>query len=285
MRQIHCIAFALLAAVGPMLAAEATTPVTIINIPPDPAIGNRGSIGSNTQLNLYDGGAIGANFDAGASSGTQNIEVNIYGGFIENQFFAGAGSVVTLYGGNPLGLFAGGNGSVVNIKGGGIGSLAGVAGNGVVNLFSGIIERSFSANFDSTVNIYGGAVEGGFAARGNAVVNIHGGAFAKDFNAVQNSAVHLFGRRFVLNGVEISKSMAPGAPLTILQRGVKLTGTFADGSLFDFDLNSGINYLFQDFFATTITLTATLVPEPSAGVIWAIAIAGVRGARRRRLGK
>jgi len=32
---------------------------TILNIPPDPDIGDNKSIGSNTQLNLFDGGKVG----------------------------------------------------------------------------------------------------------------------------------------------------------------------------------------------------------------------------------
>ena len=53
----------------PLLAQAAQSPPaefgTVINVPPI-SIGNDGSIGSNTQLNLSDGGTIGTRFDAGA---------------------------------------------------------------------------------------------------------------------------------------------------------------------------------------------------------------------------
>ena len=65
---------------------------TILDIPPDPDIGDNQSIASHTQLNLFDGGAIGSSFDAGAFDGTSTrVEVNNSGGFD-----AFSGSVVNI---------------------------------------------------------------------------------------------------------------------------------------------------------------------------------------------
>jgi hypothetical protein len=62
---------------------------TVINVPPEVA---PTSIGSDTQLNLGDGGEIGSNFDAGADDGSStNVEVNIDGGSVGNSFSAYGG--------------------------------------------------------------------------------------------------------------------------------------------------------------------------------------------------
>ena len=72
---------------------------TILNIPPDPNIGDFAAIGSNTQLNLNDGGTIGLGFGAGSFQGTShNVEVNINGGVVRG-FGAWAGSVINVAGG------------------------------------------------------------------------------------------------------------------------------------------------------------------------------------------
>jgi len=72
---------------------------TIINIPPDPAIGDNQSIASVTQLNLGDGGSIGEQFEAGFFNGSStNIEVNISGGTVGDSFNA-VWSTVNISGG------------------------------------------------------------------------------------------------------------------------------------------------------------------------------------------
>ena len=65
------------------IAVFATFPAdaaTIINVPPEVA---PASIGSDTQLNLFDTGSIQRIFNAGASDGSStNVELNIYGGTV-----------------------------------------------------------------------------------------------------------------------------------------------------------------------------------------------------------
>ena len=95
---------------------------TILNIPPDPDIGDSQSIASDTQLNLSAGGSIGAQFDAGASNGTSsNIEVNITGGTVGDDFGARSSSTVNITGGTVGTSFRAFSGSVVNISGGAVG--------------------------------------------------------------------------------------------------------------------------------------------------------------------
>ena len=60
---------------------------TVINLPPDPNIGNFESIGGffgdPTQLNVMDGGSVGNAFNADSGS-----EVNISGGIVGEEFAA-----------------------------------------------------------------------------------------------------------------------------------------------------------------------------------------------------
>lgn len=74
--------------------------MTVLNIPPSPNIGNNATIGSDTQLNLHDGGSIGHSFQAGNPNGTStNVEVNILGGVVGGNFDANFGSVIHIQNG------------------------------------------------------------------------------------------------------------------------------------------------------------------------------------------
>ena len=70
---------------------------TVINLPPEPDIGDSQSIGgvdgATTQLNVRDGGSVGGVFDAFFGS-----EVNISGGSVGPFFDANSGSEVNISG-------------------------------------------------------------------------------------------------------------------------------------------------------------------------------------------
>src|SRR5687767_3641044 len=91
---------------------------TVINVPPDVA---PNSIGSFTQLNLFNGGVLTGGFEAG-TPGTTNtsVEVNIHGGSVGDSFRANNGSTINISGGT-IGFNSNANsGSIVNITGGGV---------------------------------------------------------------------------------------------------------------------------------------------------------------------
>ena len=91
---------------------------TILNIPPDPDVGGNQSIGSDTQLNLSDGGSIDFSFSAGASDGASiHVEVNISGGSVGTNFVAYDGSTVNISGGSVDVGFIAESGSDVNLFG------------------------------------------------------------------------------------------------------------------------------------------------------------------------
>ena len=114
---------------------------TVINVPPSIA---PAQILANTQLNLYDGGALGNYFSAGSQySPLNNIEVNVYGGTVGTGFVAGQKSVVNISGGVVIG-------------------------------------HPFRASPNSTVNIYGGVFSNFLTADEGSKVTLNGGEFRID---------------------------------------------------------------------------------------------------------
>ena len=90
---------------------------TVINLPPDPNIGDSAIIGSGTQVNVADGGSVGFFVDAQSGS-----EVNISGGNLRLSFDALSGSEVNVSGGAVGNSFEAHSGSEVSISGGTFGS-------------------------------------------------------------------------------------------------------------------------------------------------------------------
>jgi len=167
---------------------------SILNIPPDPDIGDNQSIGSNTQLNLSDGGEIGFGFAAGAFDGTNtNVEVNIIGGSVGDHFDAFSDSVVNISGGSVGDIFQAVFDSEVNISGGSVGQIFQAFDGSVVNISGGSVGAIFDAFDGSVVNISGGEVGTRFEAFEGSVVNISGGAVGDRFDALSGSVVNISG--------------------------------------------------------------------------------------------
>jgi len=135
--------------VGQLPAASAQSDpagfTTVINAPPT-IIGRDDSIGSNTQLNVFDAEdvstEVGSGFNAGVPfpfGSSTNVELNLFDGRVNFDFTANSGSTTNILGGS-LGSFAEANsGSVVNISGG-------------------LVSAQLNANNGSEVNISGGSV-------------------------------------------------------------------------------------------------------------------------------
>ena len=156
-----------------------------------------------------------------------------------------------------------------------------------VNISDGEIGVIFRAGDGSEVNISGGTLGSNFDAQEGSTVNISGGTFGDGFDARSGSTVNLFGTEFFLNGSQIDASTLDET-FTILDRGegIVLSGVFADGTLFDFDLNSNPFTTSLDFFASDSTLTITrvvAVPEPGCGLTLATMSLVLLVRRRRAL--
>lgn len=118
---------------------------------------------------------------------------------------------------------------------------------------------------DGLVNLHGGTIGSEFSLYAGAVANIRGGTIDTGIKAFLDSSVNLFGTEFLVDGVPID-SLDVGESLTITDREITLSGRLADGSPFEFELNSGLRAEFSslDYFDAGATLTVTLVPEPTA---------------------
>ncbi|MCO6045614.1 hypothetical protein NG895_17085 [Aeoliella sp. ICT_H6.2] len=148
------LSFVLILVVGPSLTARGQFN-TVINLPPDLA---PTSIDSDTQLNVLDGGVLpsssSSGFQAGRSDGTStNVEVNVLGGTVGDQFTANSGSEVNIVGGIVGRGFGARSGSTVNIDGGTVGSGAYIAGGSSLNLSGGTLGDLLYA--EGSLNIFG----------------------------------------------------------------------------------------------------------------------------------
>ena len=276
---------------------------TVLNVPPDPA---PDQIGSDTQLNLFEGGALPDLFHAGAPDGSSsNVQVNIIGGSVGKGFGASRGSTVNISGGSVGdGMFADNStivltgGSVgyrftvsysgVTISGGSVGDLFRVWWGSNVNITGGLFGDFFTASRGSGVTISGGSIDDRFTAGGASFVTISGGTFGDSFGAYRSSEISLFGREFFLDGLPLEELTHPGDSLILESRdGRQLSGTFLDGNSFEFDLNESATGT-EDYFDPEATLRLTLaVPEPAALPLMAFTtmcarVVAVRRASSRR---
>ena len=257
------------------------------------------SLRAGQTLTVQFGGALGDDFTAvgatlnvesgsvGSGAEVANSEVNVSGGTVGSFFDANSGSTVNISGGTVGSFFDARSGSTVNISGGDVGDGFNASSGSTVNISGGDVGVGFDARSGSTVNISGGTFGDNIQAFDGSTINISGGTFGNDFDIFSGSTVNLFGTEFFLNGSLIDASTLD-EPFTIFDRGedVVLSGVFADGTLFDFDLNPN-NPLFSslDFFDSdstlTITRVAVAVPEPGCGLTLAT-MSLVLLARRRR---
>jgi len=190
-----------------LLATPSTTMgqpfTTVINVPPDPA---PGFIGSDTQLNLFDGGILQGGFSlAGTLHGlNSNIEVNVEGGAVGNHVLLGVPEgfgmnsdiVLNINGGtvgNNLTVNAGG---VVNINGGTVGDQLEVNAGGTVNLNGGTLGDRVKPRRFSTFNISGGSIGEFFEPGSDTTVNISGGAIGDHFSLGFNTTLSISGGVF-----------------------------------------------------------------------------------------
>lgn len=96
----------------------------VINIPPEPNLGQREQIRSGTQLNLFEGGTIGIGFEVGNSPfPSSSAELNVLGGEVGNSLDVGEGGTVNISSGRIGSNFRTRAGSTVSIAGGTTGNI------------------------------------------------------------------------------------------------------------------------------------------------------------------
>ena len=242
---------------------------TILNIPPDPNIGDKQTISNGTQLNLADGGSIGFFFRAGKLGAiNDDIEVNILGGIVDNNFIAASGSVVNISGGNIGDNFFAWTNAIVNISGGTIGERFHVHRGAVVNISGGFIGEDFRAGQGSQINISGGVVGASNQGTSDSFVSITGGTVDSNF-VYRASSLSLSGTQFALNGADFTTSLTPNSPFLLTDRQSVLSGFLTDGSPFSFDLTQVVRG--NQTYGVGSTLTVLLIPEPASCALTVIA--------------
>lgn len=156
---------------------------TVLNLPPN-TIADGTTIGSDTQVNLLNGGQLGSNIRFGHPDATStNVELNVNGGTATD---------ITLNPGATANLSAGlidtltFNGDALNISGGEVNTLKIGTGAGTINLTGGLItDLNFqdTTSFNQTINISGGELrsnadigfDGSTRISIDSTVNISGG--------------------------------------------------------------------------------------------------------------
>lgn len=200
---------------------------TVINVPPDVS---PVTIGSDTQLNLFDGGSIPDLFEAGAPGVVStDVEVNIHGGTVGAVFNTYAGSTINMNAGTAGAVFTANKGSVINLAGGIIGERADLLPFSTLNMTGGSVGYQFDAQPDSQLNITGG--------------------------------------EFLLNGFPIAGLGSPGDSMQLnLPDESRLTGTLLDGSVFVFNKSLwGVDTIADG----VLTLNVAALPPAAPAIITA----------------
>ena len=234
-----------------------------INLFPGDSIADGTVIDPGTTVNVL-GGSIGLGVDL--SNGFLNIESGdvAVGASSIATGFTNSNNQVNLSGGTVGGFFQLTNATELLISGGTIESF-GVFGQGsVVDITGGTVTRFPDIFSGGVVNISGGDI---FAVR-----------------VFDGGEVNFTGTEFFIDGVAVNGNI--GEQVTIGQRNVNLSGTLADGSFFETDLNT----TFGGFFSANpdgaganalVTITTVAVPEPAAATILIFAASILCSTRRR----
>lgn len=171
----YCAALCPLVLFAALVATQAQAQfTTVLNIPPEPnVIRSRLVLGSNSQLNLFEGGVVQGRNQAGASDGSsENIEINISGGSLEIEAYD---SKLNISGGS-IGFRSAATRSELYITGGSFDADY-VANESIVNISGGVINRDFLAKNVSVVNFSGGTVAAGalLTVEDNSELNVSAG--------------------------------------------------------------------------------------------------------------
>ena len=146
-------------------------------------------------------------------------------------------------------------GGVINIDGRGFSEDTGFF-NTTVNLNDGSLGFEAIAYSGSELNLFDGTVNNLLANSGSQINVLGNVRFRNQFFADAGSVVDVFASEFFVNDVEVEFTDG-GTPFLLESRDVLLSGVFADGSTFEYDLR-------DDFSVSEgATLRLNLVAEPT----------------------
>ena len=235
---------------------------TVYNVPPDDVPYD---IGSDTQLNLLEGGTISHHIYLGADSvPNSNIEMNFLGGTLGSTLYCYEGSTVNFYGGNMNGWFVVDQSSTLNILGGQVTNPLRVFASGVVNVNGGFVNGlTFNAYADTIVNHNGGVIGDDFNVHYGSTFNATGGRIGRWFRVFSTGSATFYGDDFKMDGVPIEGLNQPGDSVLLPSLGV-LTGTLTDGTTFAISSLAG-----DGIDPNVVKLQIAPVPAAVPGMIYA----------------
>lgn len=103
----------------------------------------------------------------------------------------------------------------------------------------------------------GSSIGDSFTANPGNELIVDGGVFSGEFKAFNGGEINISGGDFVLDGEPLDGSLTIGDTITIVERNVTLSGRFANGVAFSFNLNSA-DSVGEDFFDPSASLKVTL---------------------------
>ncbi len=223
-------------------------------------------LGSDSQLNVFDGGNVLAGFSAGPVSGGTNIELNVLGGTIGDRFRAFSGSTVNLFGGSIGANVFAGPGSVINVAAGSIGSGL-TAFSSTINISDGSFGGGFEALSSSTLTIAGGDFTEVLIGQGS-TATITGGSFAgirSDGSTLELSGASLAGGLEAAMGVvsladsviEGSLELGDGAQLNMTSGVVRGSSRVDPGAAFSI-LGGALGQGFDAASGSAVTISGGL---------------------------
>lgn len=245
-----------------LFTVDATHALQVINLFPGDAISDNTVITSGTTVNVL-GGTIGLGVDLA------NGELNVNSGTVATGAssiatgFTNSNNDVTLNGGTIGGFFQLTNSTDFEINGGQIESF-GVFSGSTATINGGVVTRFPDIFSSGEVNISGGDI---FAVR-----------------VFDGGEVNFFGTEFFLDGQAVTGTL--GQEIVIGTRNVTLTGTLADGSAIETDLNTAFGEFFSDNpdgAGANALVTVTLleaIPEPSSTIFGAFLLIPLLKRRR-----
>ncbi|WP_442483670.1 PEP-CTERM sorting domain-containing protein [Aeoliella sp. SH292] len=221
-------------ALGRLAVAQTLGP-GVYDLPPE-SLGDNESIGSNTTLNVLDGGAVGSNFTAGVFGQTSsNLVVNVQGGSIGGglKTYAGAqvqvnegsiGAGAKIYSGSSVdlqgGTMGGGleihgghvsvdggtlkdyveiySGSVLNVLSGDAGTIDYMSGSATMNVSGGHVDTRDT--MFGTINLMGGSIGSRLVTGEGARLNVSGGELG-------NGALIYYKSKVVITGGKIGAGL------------------------------------------------------------------------------
>ena len=153
--------------------------------------------------------------------------------------------------------------------------------NTIINVNDGSLLGDAAAHSGSEFNLLGGTINSLFAGIGSEI-NIHGGIFENQLSAIDGSSIDFFATEFFVNGEEVG-FVDFDLPLLIENRNFTLSGTFLDGSDFEYFVGAsgGDFYVSSDANLQLNLVTVAAVPDPSGVFLLALSGMMLLGKRRR----